>query len=91
MKKIKFLIAVIFCTGFMSCKKSYTCDCTTTVTFAGQDPHESKASEPIGQKTSNAQAVAICKATEAELNAQFKQQLADPNVSSTSSAECAVK
>jgi len=89
MKTIAYITALLcVLTG---CKKSYTCDCTTTVTFSNHEPYQSKSSEPIGQKTTLSQAQAICRSAEEQLNDHFSQQLADPKVSSTSTANCAVQ
>ena len=91
MKKTLLICILGISAGLYSCKKSYSCECTSTITFNGLPPYTSTSTEPISQKATMKQAKSICAATEAQLTEHLQQQLADPKVSSVSSAECTVK
>jgi phage-related tail protein len=60
MKKIVLLIAAIASLGFASCKKAYTCECTTTITSGSfSDSYLSSAKE-YSKKMSKKQAQSAC-------------------------------
>jgi len=91
MKKTAALIIIIASVGMCSCKKSYSCECTTTVTFPGKEPHQSSDVQQLSQKTTKKQAEAICKTSEAELTEHLQQQLSNSSITVASSAACNVK
>lgn len=91
MKKAAALIMIILSFGFLSCKKSYSCACTTTVTFPGKAPYETSNVQALSQKSTKKQAGSVCKASEAQLNDHFQQQLKDPSMNIASASTCTVK
>ena len=69
MKKVGLLIAVFAVSGItMSCKKSYSCSCTTTFTVTGSDPQSSTRLEPLTEKMTKKQAKAACAQAEKQMN-----------------------
>ena len=91
MKKAAALIIIFLSFGFLSCKKSYSCACTTTVTFPGKAPYESSNVQFLGQKSTKKQAESVCRASEAQLNDHFQQQLKDPSANIGSTSVCTIK
>jgi hypothetical protein len=96
MKKITILAVAALAISFASCKKSYTCACTTTLNFSGSTPSTYKDDATSYSKKMNKKtAEAACDNKKASLDASWKNGLTDngtdPNPGVTASTSCDLK
>jgi hypothetical protein len=73
---------------FASCKKQYSCQCSTTFERDGYYPYTVSSVEPIDQKTSKKRAEQICANAEKQM---YKNNDDYASPSETLSTSCAVK
>lgn len=69
--------------GLISCKKQYSCECSSKISAGGITVSDAKTSESISRKMSNKTATASCDNTKRILESQIKSaaQGYDTNVS----------
>lgn len=82
------VIFIIGCSFFVSCKKQYSCICTTTFDKPGYYPYTVSSKEPINSKTTRKRAEEICTHSEKQL---YKNTLDYKSGSETVTTSCAVK
>lgn len=89
MKK-RFILLSIALTGlfFASCKKQYSCQCSSTFEKSGYYPYTVSSIEPIDSKTTKKRAEQICAHSEKQLN---ENSLDYKSGSETLTTSCAVK
>lgn len=89
MKKLHLLMALVL-TGlfFTSCKKQYSCQCTTTIHSPGYSPYTVSSVTKINSKTTKKRAAQICAHSEKQLN-ENTENYTNPTESLTTS--CAYK
>lgn len=81
-----FIITISLCLG--SCKKKYSCLCSTTFTATGYSPYTVSSTKELDSKTSKKTAERICSQTEKQLGQNHKDYLIGNEKVSVS---CAVK
>ncbi|MCD6017547.1 MAG: hypothetical protein K0S53_668 [Bacteroidetes bacterium] len=75
--KIKSIVAVLLIASSLpSCKKQYTCECTTMYSISGQSSTETTG-DTYSEKMKEKQADAACDETEAKLSKASKDHAAD--------------
>ncbi|MBI3520908.1 MAG: hypothetical protein HY062_16335 [Bacteroidetes bacterium] len=67
MKKCVLLAFLMAGLGFASCKKTYSCQCSTTLSKTGYDPYTVSSVEKNDIKTTKKTAEKICAQTEKQL------------------------
>lgn len=82
------VIFIIGCSFFASCKKQYSCQCSTTFDEPGYYPYTVSSNEPIDSKTTKKRAEQICSHSENQLH---KNTLNYKDGSETVTTSCAVK
>lgn len=76
------------CLSTVSCKKQYSCQCSTTIETPGYYPYTQSVVTPIDKKTTKKRAEVICAQTEKQLN-KNTDDYTSPDEKLTTS--CAVK
>lgn len=82
------LAAIIVCISLGSCKKQYSCQCSTTYSKAGYYDYTVSSVEKINTKTTKRRAEAICAHSEKQLN---ENSLDYKSGSETLTTSCAIK
>jgi hypothetical protein len=88
MKKLLLLAFLSVTLLFASCKKQYSCQCSTTFEKPGYYPYTASSVEPINQKTSKKRAEKICAHAEKQM---YKNNDDYAGPSETLTTSCAVK
>jgi hypothetical protein len=98
MKKITILAVAALAISLASCKKSYTCACTTTINFNGStisNAYYKDDATSYSKKMNKKTAQAACDNKKASLDASWKNGLTDngtyPNPGITASTSCDLK
>jgi hypothetical protein len=96
MKKITLLAAVIVVASFTSCKKAYTCSCSTVFTYSTGSPDTYKDdAKAYSKKMNKKTAQAACDEKKAAIDADYKNALTnngtDPNPGVTTATTCDLK
>lgn len=87
-KKNSFLLACCALTFLISCKKQYSCQCSSTYEKPGYYPYTVSSVEPINKKTTKKRAEQIC----AHAEKQILQNNTDYKAGDeTLTVSCAVK
>lgn len=69
MKKNLIIISSIFIVALSSCKKDYSCTCTTKLSQPGLLPYQTATAVNIDKKNSHKKAEKICKNTAKQMQA----------------------
>jgi hypothetical protein len=88
MKKVLLFAVLSSILLFASCKKQYSCQCSTTFERSGYYPYTVSSVEPITQKTTKKRAEQICAHAEKQM---YKNNDDYASPSETLSTSCAVK
>jgi hypothetical protein len=88
LKKHFTLSVLLICLSFVSCKKQYSCQCSTTYNKPGSYNYTVSSIEKIDSKTTKKRAEQICAHTEKQLH---KNSLDYKSVSETLTTSCTVK
>ena len=68
MKKTILLTIIAIAATFTSCKKSYSCECTSSFTETGYGTYSETTIDAYSEKMKEKQAIAACKETESKLS-----------------------
>lgn len=72
MKTNLIILVILFVTGISSCKKTYKCSCTTTLSQPGYYPYQTVSLQNIDKKKTKKKATEICKNTSNQLQANTR-------------------
>ena len=86
MKKIIIIFAAVLTSGIISCKKQYSCQCSTTFSSPNYSPYTVSSVENIDKKTTKKRATQICSHAEKQM-----ADNAENYTSGTVSTSCAIK
>lgn len=68
MKKTTLLLLIATAATYSSCKKSYSCECTSSFTETGYGTYSETTIDTYSEKMKEKQAKAACKETESKLS-----------------------
>ena len=99
MKTKKLLIASVLFVGvasITSCKKSYSCECSTIGKYNGLTMVDTKTTNTLSEKMKDKQALASCKSTETQMNdvnKKYDDLMSDPSAGDIykSETKCTLK
>jgi len=80
MKKITILALALVAISFASCKKEYTCACTTTISYSGGNDLYKDDAQPYSKKMSKKTAEAACDEKQTAIDASYKNAFTDNGV-----------
>lgn len=95
MKKITILAVALLAISFASCKKEYTCACTTTLSYTGGKDDYKDDAQAYSKKMSKKTAEAACDEKQVAIDASYKNALTDngvePDPGVTAKTACELK
>lgn len=94
MKNITLLVAALVLIGFSSCKKAYSCECTTTLNYVGTTPdtYGSKTTT-YSEKMTKKQAQSACDHEAVTIKSNFNDVITQAGATGfvTPSTACTLK
>ncbi|MCE3229521.1 MAG: hypothetical protein K0S32_4072 [Bacteroidetes bacterium] len=98
MKKISLLALIIGATFMVSCKKEYTCECTSKVTWSEAGSSSTKEvtqKETFSEKMKEKQAKSACSTVGAQTKKHVEEQVKDAyatvDINPSITTDCAIK
>ena len=83
MRKI-ILIVAVFSLGIVSCKKTYTCECTTSSNYAGITENNKSSASNYSTKMTKKQAQSACEHEAQSVKSTFENSFSENGTATTS-------